>query len=183
MTRTPDPAVQALARALCSTFDWPSHGHEAYLQPDFCEVGLLDASDMLGAMTPADRLAIAGTERDGLAFDLQSKTVGLCGRDDCRWQTVGAHHPHGADDFSEPVYMALDKPWAGTERVAALDVERLRDIFPALDWRGDHHFPHCSTIQYPGSTGPDPEPPDPCTCGGPEVFAALTADKTPGEDR
>jgi hypothetical protein len=52
---------------------------------------------------------------------------------------------------------------------------RIEAIFPALDWRGDHHFPYCSTIRYPGSNGPDPEPPDPCTCGGPDVFAALEA--------
>lgn len=51
--------------------------------------------------------------------------------------------------------------------------ERLEAIFPALDWRGDHHFPHCSAIRYPGSTV---EPPDPCTCGGPEVFDALASD-------
>lgn len=47
--------------------------------------------------------------------------------------------------------------------------------FPRLDWSGEHHTDDCSTIRFPGSTGPDPEPPDPCSCGVPDILAAIDA--------
>lgn len=38
-------------------------------------------------------------------------TIEICGRDDCRWQQICAHSPHGPDDFSRPVYCVLGFPW------------------------------------------------------------------------
>lgn len=107
---------------------------------------------------PEDALAIADYDRRGLlnlvaalldaglrvgteSVEAPGATITLCARTDCRWQVTGAHYPHGADDFSQPVdgaslpWVTIEtRPWSPTSefdqaefvREAVLELQRLR---------------------------------------------------------
>lgn len=77
------------------------------------------------------------------------------------------------------------------EHVAAIEtaavtatLERLRAVVEAVltsfDYEGTRHSPRCNRIVFPGNAGPDPEPPDPCSCDGPAVLSAIDQEATRG---